>query len=345
MSSTQADTPKTKRVNLALQGGGAHGAFTWGVLDTLLADERLEFEGISGTSAGAMNAAALAQGWTENGRAGAREKLERFWTSVAAKQSLSPLRNAPWERALYGWDMTYSWAWQGFETLVRTFSPYQFNPFDYNPLREVLRETINFESLRACKQHKLFISATDVATGKPRVFEHRELSADVLMASACLPYLFQAVKVDGRNYWDGGYAGNPSLWPLYDSCEAADIVLVEINPINRPELPTSAQEILNRVNEIGMNTALIGEIRSINFVQRMLAEKHLDSDKYRRLFLHSINDEVAMSTHNTTTKFNADISFLRDLKRLGEAAAKTWINNHWDDIGHRDSVDVRARYL
>jgi len=334
-----------KRVNLALQGGGAHGAFTWGVLDALIADGRLEFEGISGASAGAMNAVAVAQGWLDGGRDGAREALERFWGRVAAHQALMPLRNAPWEQAIWGHDLTYSLAYQGFENFVRTFSPYQFNPLDWNPLRQVIQETMDFDRLRAASPHKLFISATDVATGKARVFTERELSVEVLTASACLPFLFQAPTIDGKRYWDGGYSGNPPLWPLFETCTPEDIILVEINPINRAELPTSAPDILNRLNEIGMTTALRGEMRAIAFVQRLRDEGRVDAARYRRLHVHAIHDEEAMVAYNVSTKFNADLGFLRELKALGEAAARGWLADHFVDVGVRDSVDIRARYL
>ncbi len=229
-----------RRVNLALQGGGTHGAFTWGALERLLEDERLEFEAVSGTSAGAVNAAIFVQGLGEGGREGARNALDRFWRDAAARLAVSPLQNLPWEKAIWGYDLTWSVAYQTFETLTRVLSPYQLNPtpYEWNPLRTALAESIDPEVLRSGKGPKLFISATSVRTGKPRVFARDEVTVDVVLASACLPQFFKAVEIDGEPFWDGGYLGNPALWPLYEQGGAPDIVLVQLNPTVREELPT-----------------------------------------------------------------------------------------------------------
>ena len=248
--------PEVKGVNLALQGGSAHGAFTWGVLDRLLEDPRIEVEGVSATSAGAMNAAVIAQGLTTGGRKGAREALEEFWLGVA--RISAPLG-----------------ALQLFELVSRFLSPYQLNPLNYNPLRQLIQRVIDFERLRQGSASKLFLPATNVRTGKIKVCTDKEITADCGLASACLPYLYQAVEVDGEYYWDGGYMGNPALFPLIYSCLSRDILIVHVNPIERPDRPTSAREIMNRVNEISFNSSLMREMRAVAFVTKLIDDGKL----------------------------------------------------------------------
>jgi NTE family protein len=285
MARKPAAPPRRDRllVDLALQGGGSHGAFTWGVLDRLLEEEWLEIEGISGTSAGAMNAAIFVQGLCQGGRDGARQALDSFWRNAAGRMANSPLQNTPLEKAIWGHDLTWSVAYQTFETLTRVMSPYQLNPtpFEFNPLRQVLEEEIHPEILRHGKGPKLFISATSVRTGKPRVFARHEVTVDTLLASACLPQFFKAVEIDGEPFWDGGYLGNPALWPLYEQGGPPDIVLVQLNPIVRDELPTRPTEIVNRLNEISFNASLMAEMRAIDFVQRLLEAGRLEQPRYR----------------------------------------------------------------
>jgi NTE family protein len=337
----------TKRLNLALQGGGTHGAFTWGVLERLLEDERIEFEAVSGTSAGAVNAAVFVQGLCESGRDGARAALDRLWRGAAARLAVSPLQNLPWEKAIWGYDLTWSVAYQTFETLTRVLSPYQLNPtpYDWNPLRAVLEEVVDHEVLRTGKGPKLFISATSVRTGKPRVFTRQEVTVDVITASACLPQFFKAVEIDGEPYWDGGYLGNPALWPLYEQGGAPDIMLVQLNPTVREELPTHPTEIMNRLNEISFNASLMAEMRAIDFVQRLLDAGRLEQPRYRRLFLHVIEDEERMREFKLSTKLNGDWQFLQTLKRYGREAADRWLAANFDLLGRESSVDLRARFL
>ncbi|MBU8537432.1 patatin-like phospholipase family protein [Falsiroseomonas tokyonensis] len=344
---TTRPAPTTRRINLALQGGGTHGAFTWGVLERLLEDERLEFEAVSGTSAGAMNAAVFVQGLCEGGRDGARRALERFWRNAASRMSMSPLQNTPLEKALWGHDLTWSFAYQTFETLTRVMSPYQLNPtpYEFNPLRQVLEEEIHPEILRHGKGPKLFISATSVRTGKPRVFAREEVTVDTLLASACLPQFFKAVEIDGEPFWDGGYLGNPALWPLYEQGGPPDIVLVQLNPIVRDELPTRPTEIVNRLNEISFNASLMAEMRAIDFVQRLLEAGRLEQPRYRKLFVHCIEDEARMRDFKLSTKLNGDWDFLMTLKRYGREAADGWIAAHFDKLGRESSVDIRERFL
>jgi NTE family protein len=338
---------KARRINLALQGGGTHGAFTWGVLERLLEDDRLHIDGVSGTSAGGINAAILVQGLAEGGRKGAIRALERLWRDVAFQLAASPLQNTPIEKVLWGYDLTYSVAYQAFDFITRAFSPYQFNPFpiEYNPLRKVIADQLDTEVLRRDpKAVKLFISATNVRTGKPRVFTRMEVDADVLMASGCLPQIFRAVEIDGEAYWDGGYLGNPALWPLYHEGGAPDILMVQINAILRPELPTSPADITNRLNEINFNASLLSEMRAIDFVQRLLDAGRLEQPRYRRIFLHCIDDEDRMRRFKLSTKLNGDWVFLQELRRYGYEAADRFLLERFDSIGRESTLDIK-RYL
>ena len=340
--------PAKKKISLALQGGGTHGAFTWGALERLLEDDRIEIDGVSGTSAGAINAAILVQGLMEGGHAGAIRTLDTFWRDIGAKLSVSPLRSLPWEQAIWGYDLTYSIAWQTFDTLTRMLSPYQLNPFpvEYNPLRKALEEAIDFEVLhREGRTPRLFVSATSVRTGKPRVFSRRELSVDALMASACLPQIFKAVEIEGEPYWDGGYLGNPALWPLYEQGGPPDLVIIQLNPIVRDEIPTTPSDIINRLNEITFNGSLMAEMRAIDFVQRLLDAGRLEQPRYRRLFLHVIEDEDRMRGFKLSTKLNGDWGFLSILRGYGRDAAEKWLDEHFDKLGRESSLDVRTRYL
>jgi NTE family protein len=316
---------QVKRVNLALQGGSSHGAFTWGVLDRLLEESRIEVEGISATSAGTMNAAVMAHGLTTGGRECAREALEEFWHGVARI-------SAP-----FG-------ALQLFEVLSRFLSPYQLNPFNYNPLRQLIR-LIDFERLRQESAIKLFMSATNVRTGKIKVFTDKEITADCVLASACLPLLYQAVEVDGEHYWDGGYMGNPALFPLIYSCQSRDILIVHVNPVERPDTPTNAHEIMNRVNEISFNSSLMREMRAVAFVTKLIDDGKLSQSDAKRVLIHSVCADDVMRGLGAASKLNAERGFLRRLHALGREKAQAWIDHHFDDLGSRSTIDIRAAYL
>jgi NTE family protein len=317
---------KVKYINLALQGGSAHGAFTWGVLDRLLEEPRIEVEGVSATSAGAMNAAVMAHGLTSGGRKGAREALEEFWHGVARV-------SAP------------SGALQLFEVVSRFLSPYQLNPFNYNPLRQLIQQVIDFEGLRQGSAVKLFLSATNVRTGKIKVFTDKEITADCVLASTCLPFLYQAVEIDGEHYWDGGYMGNPALFPLIYSCQSRDVLIVHVNPIERPDKPTSASEIMNRVNEISFNSSLMREMRAVAFVTKLIDDGKLSQSDAKRVLVHSVCADDVMRGLGAASKLNADGAFLSQLRALGRERAQTWIDRHFDDLGSRSTVDIRAAYL
>ncbi len=337
-------------IDLALQGGGSHGAFTWGVLDRLLDDTSIVPQGISGTSAGALNAAVLASGWAEGGRSTAQAALRAFWTDVG--RSRTPyggcfgswrLKAAP-ALGLAAFNLEqhplYVWGQQW----LRLVSPYQFNPGGDNPLREVVQRHVRPDGLKHGPL-SLFIAATAVRSGQPRVFDRNDLSIDALLASACLPQIFQAVEIDGEPYWDGGYSGNPALWPLIYHTDALDILLVKINPLHRPGTPDTPAEIADRVNEITFNAGLVGELRAIGFVQRLLAEGRVDPGQYKNLRLHMVADDEGLAPLQASSKFNTEPAFLRALHDLGHAAAGRWLQAHRADLGRRSSLDLRRSYL
>ncbi|GGF48978.1 alpha/beta hydrolase [Aliidongia dinghuensis] len=334
-----------KRINLALQGGGSHGAFTWGVLDRLLEDDRLEIDGISGTSAGAMNAAALAQGYVDGGREGARASLNQFWGRISDFSRYSPVQRSLMDRLMGNWNLDTSPGYLLLDTIGRAFSPYQTNPLNWHPIRTVLEEEIDIARIRRCKNLNLFVSATNVRTGKIRVFDRKDLSIDALLASACLPTVFQAIEIDGDPYWDGGYMGNPAIFPLIYGCESQDVVIVQINPVEREGTPQTTSEILNRLNEITFNSTLMRELRAIAFVQRLIHQDMLHGDHVSRLkvmHIHLISAEEHMKEFGASSKMNADPEFLHYLKELGRAQADRWLGETYDKIGKQTSIDIKG---
>lgn len=342
--------PSERRsVNLALQGGGSHGAFTWGVLDKLLEDGRLDIEGISGTSAGSMNAVALAYG-SIRGHDGARAALHDFWQAISkASERSNPFRQIPWPLNAFGWMGEQLCTEQFFRTLANSFSPYQFNPLNLNPLREVLVQQIDFERLHRQSKIKLFLTATNVRSGKGKVFGIEEkIAPEMVLASACLPQLFQAVEVNGEHYWDGGYMGNPVLYPLFYHTQSSDVIVVHVNPIAREALPMSARDIFNRVNEISFNSSLIKEFRAICFVQKLMEEGWIKDEfmgKLKYVLMHSIRADQALLDLPVNSKFNSDWSFLIQLRDRGRACAATWLEQHFDALGLRSSVDLKHEFL
>ena len=334
--------PVGKPINLALQGGGAHGAFTWGVLDYILEDGRLDIVGISGASAGAMNAIAFADGMADSGREGARRQLERFWRKASIDGGLPDAARRTVDGFLSAWGLGSSAGNWFFDAFTRTASPYDFNPLNINPLKAILNEEIDFARLRASKAVKLFISATNVETGKIRIFNGAELTADHVAASACLPLVFQAVEIDGVPYWDGGYMGNPALYPLFDN-GCADILLVQINPVERKGAPRNPAEIQNRLNEITFNATLLRELRAIDFVARLIDEGTLTNPKYKRILMHRLAMSDTVSD-TATTKLSADWGFFLKLKDAGRKAAKAWLAAHYDDLGQRETMDLHKEF-
>ncbi len=355
-AATNTVTPAARkpclRIDLALQGGGSHGAFTWGVLDRLLEDERLEIAGVSGASAGAMNAVALAAGLMEGGRDGARAALRRFWNRVADASPFNQLDDGPLG-AMFGPSNPWIKPWiaplqQFGQILGGQLSPYQRNPLNLNPLRDILTETIDFEAVRCCTRTQLFIAATQVSTGELRIFRQSEMTADMVLASACLPLLFQAVEIDGEAYWDGGYAGNPALLPLIAETDADDLLLVQINPTRRDAVPTSVEDILDRTNEVTFNASLLKELRTITLIKEVLADAGRPDCAYRRplfrriddLRLHRLDAEAELAPFGAASKTQTNRAFLEQLHTIGRKAADRWLAEHGSDLGQRATFEL-----
>ncbi len=336
----------TKRINLALQGGGAHGAFTWGVLEHLLSNQRLVIEGVSGTSAGAVNAVMLADGLVRGGRDEAQKRLADFWRAVSSTGNLPSLQRAVMERLLSFTPLEGTPVQAWFDAVSRYFSPYDVNPLNLNPLKDLIERFVDFEALRACPDLQIFISATNVQTGRVRVFSRDKITADAVMASACLPLLFRAVEIDGVPYWDGGYLGNPVIFPFFGTTKTEDVLVVQINPLVRLATPTSASEIMNRINEITFNSSLIAEYRAIAFVARLIDQGRLPRGtrpgEYRRINVHRILLDRFGTHFDAFSKLSTDYDFFEMLRVSGRRAARRFLDAHFDDIGVKSTVDLRA---
>ncbi len=325
-------------IDLALQGGGSHGAFTWGVLDRLLEEPWLRIVAISGTSAGAMNAAVLADGWTDGGAEGARAALDAYWQRVSRAAAFSPLQRTLVDRLLGRWTLDSSPVFVAMDLMTRVFSPYDLNPRGFNPLRDILAESIDFARL-ARSPIKLFITATNVHTGRGRIFRNAEITADVLLASACLPTMFQAIEIDGEPYWDGGFAGNPTITPLVRESDAHDSILVQINPRERPNTPRTAAEILNRLNEISFNSPLMKELRMIALLREVADPGTGEGARWAGMRTHRIMTDM-MTDLGYSSKLNAEWEFLTMLRTDGRRAASEFLDAHADDLGHRSTTDI-----
>ena len=325
-------------IDLALQGGGSHGAFTWGVLDRLLEETWLQITGISGTSAGAMNAAVLVDGWAQGGSEGARAALDKYWERVSRAAAFSPLQRTPLDRMMGRWTLDWSPVFVTMDLMSRIFSPYDLNPRGFNPLRDILAESIDFSRL-AQAPIKLFITATNVRTGRGRIFRNSEITADVLLASACLPTMFQAIEIDNEPYWDGGFAGNPTITPLVRETDAHDSILVQINPRERPSTPRSAAEILNRLNEISFNSPLMKELRMIALLRGVADPGTGEGARWAGMRTHRIMTEMMIDLGHSS-KLNAEWEFLTMLRTEGRRAASEFLDAHADDLGHRSTTDI-----
>jgi NTE family protein len=337
---------KTKRINLALQGGGAHGAFTWGVLEQILSDERIGIEGISGTSAGAINAVMLADGLCRGGREEAQKRLADFWRSASSTGNLPALQRAVMERILSFTPLEGSPVQAWFDTLSRYFSPYDVNPLNINPLKDLIERFVDFDRLRTNSDLQIFVSATNVQTGRVRVFSREAITADAVMASACLPLLFRAVEIDGVPYWDGGYLGNPVIFPFFRTTTTEDVLVVQINPLFRQSTPMSSSEIMNRINEITFNSSLIAEYRAIDFVARLIDQGKLPRGtgpgEYRRINVHRIVLDRFGTHFDSFSRLSTDYDFFDMLHVNGKRAARRFLDEHFDDIGVKSTVDLRA---
>jgi NTE family protein len=327
-------------VDLALQGGGAHGAFTWGVLDRVLEDETLRIDGISGTSAGAMNAAVLVDGYMDGGADGARAALERFWRKVSEAARFSPFQRGPLDIMLGRWTLDNSPAFVAMDLAARLVSPYDLNPGGFNPLRDVLADCVNFDRL-ANASIKLFVNTTNVRTGRGRIFRNAEITPDVLLASACLPQLFQAIEIDGEAYWDGGYSGNPSIMPLVLECASRDTILVPINPVERPGTPRSAREILDRINEVAFNAVTLKELKMIALLRQVADPGRSEGALWAGMRVHAVNNPTMLEL-GYSSKLNAEWPFLEMLHREGRNAADEFLHKHRRDLGRTSSVNLET---
>ncbi len=351
-----------KPINIALQGGGAHGAFTWGVLDALLEDGRIDIDGISATSAGAMNASVYAYGMMCGGNDGARQALHDFWQDVSQisktasfTKAIAPFTNNP-IFAMFGGasELLAQMNFNMLNNFTEMFSPYQFNPMNINPLKDVLLKHVDFDSLKTCELVRLFICATNVKNNKIKIFSNHkdndDITVDAIMASACLPMLFQAVEIKGEFYWDGGYVGNPALYPLFYQTKTDDMMVVHINPIERNDLPTKPHEIANRINELSFNSSLLREFRAIAFVQKMIDEgwikdEFLPQITHSQFFMHAIRADDVMRKYDVANKFSVDWGFLCNLRDAGIATTKEWLKHNFVNIGVKSTLDIRKEYL
>ena len=341
------DRANMRRINLALQGGGAHGAFAWGVIDRLLEEPGLEVDGIVGTSAGAMNAAVAAYGLAIGGPEGGRQMLRTFWKKISDAARYSPLQPTPWEKMMNprGGSLDTSPGYVVMDFLSRMFSPYQLNPGNQNPLRDVLASVIDFERMHNEGKIKLFICASNVMTGRIKVFDKRHVTVDAVLASACLPFLFQAVEIDGEHFWDGGYMGNPPLYPLIYNTETRDILIIQLNPINIPELPTTAQAILDRINTLSFNSSLLREMRAVHFVSEPIDGGFNGGGKLQRIHFDTVDGEELLADLGVSSKVNADWDFLMFLFESGRQRGEHFLAAHWDKIGRESSTNVEEKFF
>jgi len=330
--------PSPALIDLALQGGGSHGAFTWGVLDRLLEEPWLRIAGISGTSAGAMNAAVLADGWMEGQAEGARSALERFWQRVSRAAAFSPLQRSPIDRLMGRWTLDTSPAYVFMDLMSRVLSPYVLNPLDFNPLRRILSESVDCDRLTR-SPIKLFVTATSVRTGRGRIFRNAEINADVLLASACLPTMFRAVEIDGEPYWDGGFTGNPTITPLVRETDAHDSIVVQINPRERPDTPRTAPDILNRLNEISFNSPLMKELRMIALLRQVADPGTGEGARWAEMRTHRIMTDM-LAQFGASSKLNAEWKFIAMLRSEGRRAANEFLDSNGQDLGKRSTADL-----
>ena len=336
-----------KKLSIAMQGGGAHGAFTWGVLDRLLEEKDIVVDGVSGASAGGMNAVCTAQGIMRGGNEGAREMLKEYWRINAEAGKTSIFKPGLLDVLAGKYTLHNSPGFIFFDFMCKMFSPYQFNPLGTNPLRDIVKELFDFDLLNKNDCVKVFLSATHVYTGKIKIFSNirKELSVDTMLATACLPTIFNAVMVDGEYYWDGGYTGNPVMYPLIYDCDAHDIMLIKLNPTHRRRLPTTAGEIGDRMNEITNNTSIMREMRSMHFISQLIDKKVIAPGSMKRMHVHLIEDEAVFQDLGWSSKLNTDEKFLKHLFDAGRVAADKWMEQNYDKIGKETTANVVEEFV
>lgn len=358
MAAEEKNSPKTnengkatakesgrKKVSLALQGGGSHGAYTWGVVDALLEDNRLEVEGVSGTSAGGMNATAIVQGLIKGGNAGARKMMREYWQKIGEKGKTSPLQFNPFDKMVKNFTLANNPMLKIMEYVGSILSPYQLNPQNKHPMRDIVENLFDFTALQSSKDHKLFLCATHVATGKLKIFTGKTLNPQSVLASACVPTLFQAIEVDGEFYWDGGFIGNPAIYPLIYQCETPDIITIQIRRVHDPKLPTTVHEINNRLGEITQNACLTREMRAIAFITKLIDDGIIPHGKMKRLHMHMIRDDAFFGSIDRATGFSADPDFLEYLFEAGRRFGRTWLEQNYDGIGVRSTAHLDEDFV
>jgi len=329
-------------VSLALQGGGTHGAFAWGVIDYILEQESINIDAISGTSTGAVNALALTSGYAGGGREGARKQLQAFWKKASVAASLSPLQPTIVDRMMGNSKLMFSPSFVALDFITSIFSPYQFNLFDINPLKDIIDETVDFKAVRNSTTPKVFLSATNVKTGKSKVFQNGELSLDAALATTCLPFMFKTANVDGVGYWEGGFTGNPSLQPLVNECDTTDIIIIQTIPAFDADIPNKATDILDRAIDISFNSSLQLEIQGIELINSLLDKGQLQAKEFRKVNLHIIEASDIISTLGRASKLNADYAFVEYLRDLGRQVAEEWFSKNYENIGKKTTIKTQA---
>jgi NTE family protein len=340
----QPHKPGVKHISVALQGGGSHGAFTWGVMHRLMSEPRLYIDGISGTSAGAMNAVVFADGFLKGKRQGAIDGLAEFWHRVSRMSPIPRMFPRGIPGLSDGWAVDNDPSFMLLDFMTRMMAPRQFNPLKLDPLGDLLRELVDFEQLRAHPEVKLFVTASNVRTCKSRIFRTHEITPATLMASACLPLLFEAVEVDGEFYWDGGYLGNPAIYPLIHECDSSDVVLVQINPLNRPDVPVTSRDILNRINEMTFNASLVREMHGFATISQLVESGALNDDRYVAVRFHEISAEAELADMGALSKMNTEPEFLEHLHQMGYEAADRWVSENFERIGWESTFDIMERF-
>lgn len=333
-----------KKISLALQGGGSHGAFTWGILERLIEEDVLDIRGLCGTSAGAMNAAIAVYGFQKNGNKGAIDLLSAYWKKISKSSQYSPLQPTWLDSSLYPGELDFSPGYQMFNFMTNIFSPYQFNPLDFNPLREILLDLIDFEHLKNSPV-KLFVCATNVLKCKPKVFDLGSMSVDAILASSCLPFLFKAVEINKEFFWDGGYMGNPPIYPLIDGTDTSDILLLKVNPIEIKEVPKTVKEIQDRINDISFNNSLMAEMRMVYFKDKIFNMGVDIRGRLRKIHFHAITADKALESYSLSSKFNTSWDFLNTLRKKGRECAEEWLKESFDKVGNESSINLKKVYL
>lgn len=344
-NSPQQKQASRKKIVIALQGGGSHGAYTWGVLDALLEDNRLDIEGLSGTSAGGMNATAVAQGLVQGGAQQARQTLERLWALIGEQGKRSPLRPSYFDKLTKNFNISKLPAYKTMQFITKFFSPYQLNPSGKHPLRPIVDDLFDFEHLRTTTLVKLFLCATHVATGKLKIFAGKDLCRESVLASACVPTLFQAVEVDGELYWDGGFIGNPAIYPLIYNCETPDVLVVQIRRVHDPKIPTTVHDIHNRLGEITQNACLTREMRSIAFISKLIDDEVIPKGKLKKLNMHMIRDDQFFGGIDRASGFCSDPDFLQYLFKAGRRAGRQWLSRNFDQIGVKSTAHIEEDFV